>query len=284
MCSGEVHQLYRSFCLLSSVFCLLYSLSMAPRPFVLHETNYKDLREYRPNVAVLPWGATEAHNLHLPHGTDVIEATEIAERSAQLAHEAGAKVIVLPTIPFGNNEQQLDQVATISFRTSTAAAIFEDVARSLTLQGIDRLVILNGHGGNEFKPIVRDLQNQFKMLLVVINFFQIEPKALDEIFDEPGDHAGEMETSMILHLRPEWVVMGQAGQGKRVPFAIEGLTQSGVWTPRPWSATHLDTGSGNPARASAQKGQCYFEHVSQAISRVLLSLSNARKGQLPYVE
>ncbi len=256
---------------------------MPARPYILHETNYKDLREYRPNVAVLPWGATEAHNFHLPHGTDVIEATAIAERSAQLAHEGGAKVIVLPTIPFGNNEQQLDQVATISFRTSTAAAILTDVARSLSSQGIDRLVILNAHGGNEFKPIVRDVENQFNMLVVVINFFQIEPKALDEIFDEPGDHAGEMETSLLLHLRPDWVRIDQAGEGKRLPFALEGLSQSGVWTPRPWSATHPDTGSGNPARATAEKGKRYFENVCGAIAKVLVAISRAKKGELPYV-
>lgn len=256
---------------------------MTPRPYVLHEANYKQLKEYRPNVAILPWGATEAHNLHLPHGTDVIEATCIAERSAQLAYERGAKVVVLPTIPFGNNEQQLDQIATISFRTTTAAAVLGDIARSLSAQQIDRLAILNAHGGNDFKPLVRDLQSQFKMLVVLINFFQLRPDALDEIFEEPGDHAGEMETSLILHLRPDWVALDQAGEGKRIPFAIEGLTQSGVWTPRPWSAVHPDTGSGRPSGASPQKGQKYFQLVCEAIADVLISLSRAQKGQLPYL-
>jgi creatinine amidohydrolase len=256
---------------------------MPGRPFVLHESNYKQLKTYRPNVAILPWGATEAHNLHLPHGTDVIEATAIAERSAQLAHEAGATVIVLPTIPFGNNEQQLDQVATISFRTATAATILCDVARSLSAQGIDRLVVLNAHGGNEFKPLIRDAQKQFQMLIVRVDFFQVRSELLTEIFDEAGDHAGEMETSLLMHLCPDWVAMDQAGTGQRVPFAIPGLNQGGVWTPRPWSASHPDTGSGNPARASVEKGRRYFEAVSLEISRVLSALSRAEKGQLPYL-
>ena len=256
---------------------------MPQRPFILHETNYKQLREYRPDVAVLPWGATEAHNFHLPHGTDVIEATGLAERAAQLAHDGGARIVVLPTIPFGNNEQQLDQAATISFRTSTALAILTDVARSLASQGIDRLLVLNAHGGNEFKPIVRDVQKQTGMLIVVVNFFQMRPDALKEIFQEPDDHAGEMETSLILHLRPDWVVMEQAGEGRRFPFAIDGLTQAGVWTPRPWSAVHPDTGSGNPRKASAEKGAKYFEVISRAISEVLISLSRAQKGEIPYL-
>ena len=256
---------------------------MPSRPYILHEANYKQLKEYRPNVAVLPWGATEAHNLHLPHGTDVIEATALAERSAQLADQAGAKVVVLPTVPLGNNEQQLDQVATISIRTSTALAILTDVAHSLTSQGIDRLVILNGHGGNEFKPLVRDVQKQFGMLIVVGNFFQVRPELLKEIFEQPGDHADEMETSLILHLRPDWVAMQQAGRGDRVPFAVEGLNQSGVWTPRPWSASHPDTGCGNPQHASGEKGRKYFEAVSEAIAKVLIGMSRATKGQLPYL-
>jgi creatinine amidohydrolase len=256
---------------------------MPSRPFILHEANLQQLREYRPNLAVLPWGATEAHNLHLPHGTDVIEAAALAERSGQIAFEGGAKVLVLPAIPFGNNEQQLDQVATISFRTSTALAILSDVARSLSSQGIDRLVVLNAHGGNEFKPIVRDVQKQTGMLIAVINFFQMRPDALKEIFQEPDDHAGEMETSLILHLRPDWVAMSQAGEGKRLPFAIEGLTQTGVWTPRPWSAVHPDTGSGDPRKSSAEKGAKYFEIIAKSIAEILISLSRAQKGQAPYV-
>jgi creatinine amidohydrolase len=255
---------------------------MPGRPYILHEATYPRLKEAAPNVAVLPWGATEAHNRHLPHGTDVIEATALAERAAEIAHDGGARVVVLPTIPFGNNEQQLDQTATISFRTATAAAILDDVARSLAAQGIDRLVLINGHGGNEFKPLIRDVQRAYGMLVTLINFFQIRPELLREIFVDPGDHAGEMETSLILHLRPQWVEMPEAGAGDRVPFAIEGLTQSGVWTPRPWSAVHPDTGAGDPRHASAEKGRRYFEAISQEIANVLQSLSRARKGDIPY--
>jgi creatinine amidohydrolase len=256
---------------------------MPARAYILNEATHPQVKQHAPKVAVLPWGATEAHNRHLPHGTDVIEATALAERAAQLADESGAKVIVLPTIPFGNNEQQLDQTATISFRTTTALAILSDVARSLSMQGIDRLVVLNAHGGNEFKPLIRDVQKQFGMLIVLINFFQVRSEMLKQIFEQPGDHADEMETSVLLHLTPQWVQMEEAGEGKRVPFAIDGLTQTGVWTPRPWSATHPDTGAGNPARATAEKGKRYFELISGEIARVLVGLAKAEKGQLPYL-
>jgi creatinine amidohydrolase len=254
------------------------------RPFLLFESTYRQLREYRPNVAILPWGATEAHGYHLPHGTDVIEATTIAERSAMIAHERGGKPIVLPTIPFGNDEQQLDQVATVSITTRTAAAILRDVVRSMTRQGIDRIVILNAHGGNEFKPLIRDLQGEFAgVVIVLVNFFQLRAKyATDPRAKAQGDHADEMETSMMQHLCPQLVDMVHAGTGERVPFTIAGLNQPGVWTPRPWSKSHPDTGSGDPSYATAEKGKAHFDGVCDAIADVIVGLSNAVRGQLPY--
>ncbi|MEX0611709.1 MAG: creatininase family protein [Pirellulales bacterium] len=256
---------------------------MPPRPYLLMEANHRQLLESPPRVAVLPWGATEAHNRHLPYGTDVIEATRIAERAAELAHVRGARLVVLPTIPFGNDEQQLDQACTISFTTTTTLAVLRDVARSLARQHIERLVILNAHGGNQFQPLVRDVQSEFGLLIAVANFYQMVPDVKQAVFDEPGDHADELETSLLLHLCPELVELEHSGAGERRPFAIDGLTQAGVWTPRPWSKTHPDTGSGNPKRAKAEKGKRYFEAVTTALADLLVSLSNAEKGQLPYV-
>jgi creatinine amidohydrolase len=255
---------------------------MPPRPYLLVEANHRQLTASPPQVAILPWGATEAHNLHLPYGTDVIEATRIAERAAELAHQRGACVAVLPTIPFGNNEQQLDQACTISVTTPTAIAILNDVARSLVRQHIDRLVIVNAHGGNQFQPLVRDVQSAHGLLVVVANFYQMVPDAKRAIFDEPGDHADELETSLLLHLCPELVELDRAGQGERVPFAIQSLTQPGVWTPRPWSQSHPDTGSGNPSLATAEKGEKFFDAVTAALADMLVELANAEKGQLPY--
>jgi creatinine amidohydrolase len=253
------------------------------RPYILLEANHRQLTASPPKVAVLPWGATEAHGRHLPYGTDVIEATRIAERAAELAFLRDAAVVVLPTIPFGNDEQQLNQACTISFATSTALAILGDVARSLVRQKIDRLVILNAHGGNQFQPLVRDLQSQHGLLIVVANFYQMCPDVKQTVFEKPGDHADELETSLMLHLCPELVEIDQAGTGDRLPFAIEGLTQPGMWTPRPWSRCHPDTGSGDPSLATAVKGKQYFDAVTKALANLFVSLANAEKGQLPYI-
>lgn len=259
---------------------------MPPCAYVLMEANYKQLLDDRPNVAVLPWGATEAHNYHLPHGTDVYEAQLLAEHAAGEATKRGAKVIVLPTVPFGNDAQQLDQVATISIGTATAMAILGDVVNSLQKQNIDKLIILNAHGGNEFKPLVRDLQAQTGMLIIVVNFWQLIPEVVKETFapgNGPGDHAGELETSLLMHLTPDLVQLDQAGPGSMNAFQLKTLRQPGVWTPRPWSQTHPDTGAGDPRKATAEKGKRCFEAMSDKVAELLVEVSNAEKGQLPYV-
>ena len=247
------------------------------------EANYRQLLDRRPNVAVLPWGATEAHNYHLPHGTDVIEAATLAEAAADAAVEHGARPVVLPVIPFGNNAQQQNQVATIHFSTATSLALLRDVATSLARQGIDRLVILNSHGGNDFKPLVRDVALETGVFIVVIDFWRMRPDVLARIFAEPGDHAGAMETALLLHICPDLVVVPQAGPGSANAWKLGRLKQAGVWTPRPWSHVHPDTGSGDPRSATAAQGREYFATIVAAVADVLVELSAAEKGAVPYV-
>ena len=254
------------------------------RPELLDEVSYNRLCDYSPNVAVLPWGATEAHGMHLPYTTDNVQAQAFAARAAAIAREAGARPVVLPVVPFGSNAQQLDQVATCHLSASTMSAILRDIVRSMTTQGIDRLLIVNSHGGNEFRPFVRDLQVECGTLIVVADFWRIRPHLRQEIFDVPGDHADESEASLLLYLRPDLVRLQDAGEGERVPFSIGELSQPGVWTPRPWAAVHPDTGSGDPRKATAEKGRRYFEGVSDAIAEVIVGLSRARPGDIPYLD
>ncbi|MDQ2656262.1 MAG: creatininase family protein, partial [Bacteroidota bacterium] len=78
------------------------------RPYILAENHWPTVGKTAYEVAILPWGATEAHNYHLPYGTDVIEAERVAAEAARIAWESGAKVTVLPCIPFGVNTGQFD--------------------------------------------------------------------------------------------------------------------------------------------------------------------------------
>lgn len=249
----------------------------------LRDIHYNELLESLPNLAIQPWGATEAHNNHLPYGSDYLQAEAISCRAAEKANLLGARSVVLPPVPYGNNAQQLDQISTIHISTTTALAILRDVSFSLKRQGIDKLLLVNTHGGNNFIPLIRDLILETGMLIVLVNVHEMIPEFVAENFEKHGDHAGELETSMMLYLTPELVNMEDAGPGKRIPFKIKGLSKKGVWTPRPWRASHPDLGSGDPSLASFEKGEKYVSRIIEELSEVILELSQAKKGDLPYV-
>lgn len=255
------------------------------RPFVLHEATLKQLQSLKPNVAVLPWGATEAHNYHLPHGTDVVEATAVAEAAAERANAAGARCLVLPCIPFGNNNTQLTQVATITMRSATQQAVLFDVADSLVRQGIDRLVVFNGHGGNEFSSMIRDVALALPIFIVRIHMFAIAPHASKVLAEPKGEHAGEWETSVMLRLVPQLVAsLETAGDGATTPSKLPALSSTpGVWFPRDWATLTKDTGVGNPYAATREKGDYIFEQMVAALVPVLSELSLAQNGDFPYV-
>lgn len=257
----------------------------AARPYVLYEANLRQVTDLRPNVAVLPWGATEAHNFHLPHGTDNVQATVVGERAVGRANALGARCLLLPCVPFGNDNTQLRQAATITMRTTTQLAVLEDVAESLVRQGVDRLVIFNFHGGNEFKPLIRDVMLDLPIFVVQCNLFAVAPAARAVLADPTGDHADEFETALMLHVRPEWVApLSQAGDGATTPSRLPAVTGTpGVWTPRDWAAFSADTGAGNPKAATAEAGARALDLIVDAVVPVLVQLSAAKEGEFPLV-
>jgi creatinine amidohydrolase len=245
-----------------------------PKPIILKHTPYKEVRGGLFEVAVLPWGATEPHNYHLPYGADIIECEHIAAESARIASEKGGKIVVLPTVPFGVNTGQLDIPLTINMNPSTQMSLLRDVAASLENQGIPKLVILNGHGGNDFRQMIRELRPQCKIFLCAVNWYR--SVNLKEYFDEPGDHADEMETSLLLHLTPNLVLpLDQAGDGKEHKMKIAGFREGWAWAPRDWKKVTSDTGTGNPKAATAEKGKRYFTAVTEKVGAFLADLSAA---------
>ena len=248
---------------------------MPTRPYILAETTWKTVREAHYEVVVLPWGATEAHNYHLPYATDNIQVDYVAAEAARKAWDQGTKVVVLPGIPFGVNTGQLDITLDMNLSPSTQLAILGDLVHVLARQGIPKLVILNGHGGNDFRQILRELQADFpSVFLSTLNWFKAADR--DRYFAAPGDHADELETSAMLHIAPGLVrPLSEAGDGAAKRFRIAALREGWAWAQREWSQVTADTGSGNPAGATAEKGAAFLEAVTTNIARFLVELAAA---------
>jgi len=253
---------------------------MPGRPYILKETNWKTVRSTDYDVVVLPWGAIEAHNRHLPYGTDVIQSEWIAAEAARLAWEKGAKPVVLPAVPFGVNTGQFKVTLDINMHPSTQLAVLRDVAESLSGQGFRKLLVLNGHGGNEFKPALRELQPKFpRLVMALINWYGLE--ALEKYFEDTGEHGSEMETSNLLAVAPGLVLpLADAGTGKTRPFRLRALREGWAWSLRDWPSVTDDTGIGNPALATEEKGKKYLQAVTEKIASFLADFAEADPDRL----
>ncbi len=250
------------------------------RPYILAESNWKFIKDQKFELAVLPWGATEAHNYHMPYGTDIFEADKIGAEAGRIAWERGAKVTVLPTIPFGVNTGQHDILLDINMNPSTQHAILDDVIQVLDRQGIRKLVILNSHGGNDFRTMLRELGLKYpEMFLSQCHWF----KSLDKskYFENEGDHADEMETSLLLYLTPELVLpLDQAGDGADRKHKIDGFREGWAWAERPWSIITKDTGVGDPRKSTAEKGKNYFKDVTEKVGELFYQVAKTDKEDL----
>src|SRR5439155_21672937 len=132
--------------------------------------------------------------------------------------------------------------------------------------------IRNGAGGDEFSKLRRGRAPEVSLFLCTVNWYQVvDPKAF---FTDLGDHAGELETSVMLHLAPELVrALSEAGPGTARRFTVAGLREGWAWAPQQWRQVTDDTGVGNPAAATSEKGRRYVDAVSEKIAGFLVDLA-----------
>ena len=230
------------------------------REWKLAETNYGAIKGKTFEVAVLPLGATEPHNLHLPYGTDIFEADLIGERICEAAHARGAKVILLPTIPYGTETNQMAFPLAMNLNPSTLFLVIKDLVDSIAHHGMRKIVLLNSHGGNDLKPILRELYGKSQASLFLCNWYTVLADMQQEIFEHRDDHAGEVETSLALAFFPELVAKQPDGtlsadDGATKPTRFEAVNRGWISITRPWHLLTTNSGAGNPHAASAEKGQ-----------------------------
>lgn len=257
-------------------------------PWKLAETNYGTVKQHAYEVAVLPLGATEPHNLHLPYGMDTLEGNLVGERICEAAAARGAKVVLLPTVPYGNQTNQMEFPLVMNLNPSTLQAVITDLVDSLVRHGILKIVLLNGHGGNDLKPVLRELYGRTPAKLFLCNWYTIFDDVYDDIFQRRDDHAGEMETSLALAYWPELVGRNPDGsltadEGRKAQSRFEAINRGWVSITRPWHLLTTNAGAANPHAATADKGHRVMEVIVERLSGFLVDLSNEKLDErFPY--
>lgn len=255
-----------------------------PKPWELADIALSEVRKHDYKVAVLPLGATEPHNTHLPYATDTLEATVIGRRACQRAWEQGGRVLLLPTIPYGTETNMTGFPFAINVNPSTMSLLLADLVESLENSGIDRIVLLNSHGGNTIKPILRELSADSSAYLFLCDWYQSIGDVYEEIFECPEDHAGEMETSLALAFFGDLVVRADDGSlladdGQQRPFRFEALRKKWVTLSREWDLLTTNSGSGNPHAATREKGEQLMAILVDRIGGFLAELARAETDE-----
>jgi creatinine amidohydrolase len=249
-------------------------------PWNLEELTMRDVADAAYEVAVLPFGATEPHNPHLPYGTDTLEARIAGGAVCAEASRLGARVVLLPTIPYGTERNMHGFPLAININPSTMHLVVRDIVESLTQSGIRKIVLFNVHGGNALKPIVRELQGLGGAHLFLCNWLDVVADRYDSIFDKAEDHAGEAETSFALSAFPGLVGRTADGgldadAGTTRAFRFEAMNRGWVGTSRAWHLLTASSGSGDPHGATAVKGEQLVALLVERLAPFLVELSES---------
>lgn len=253
--------------------------------FILSEQTHATVREVHWQAAMLPFGATEPHNLHMPYGTDTFQVEELGRQACARAWEKGARVALLPALPFGVNTNHLQVPGGLacSLLPTTLLAILSDLTESLSRQGVKKLVLLNGHGGNELKPLTRQLHHRTDVFLCVCDWYRMAADLYPAIFERPGEHADEVETSLGLAYFPRLLRPELADDGAARPSRFEAINRGWVSITRPWHLVSKNTGLGDPRAATAEKGVRLMEALAVRLGDFLAELALAEKDErFPY--
>jgi creatinine amidohydrolase len=238
-------------------------------------------------LAVLPVAATEQHGPHLPLSVDTDLVNGVVQ--ASLAHlPADLPALFLPTQAVGYSPEHARFAGTLTLRPETVVRLWTEIGESVAAAGVRKLLIFNSHGGqvSVMDMVARDLRARLDLLVYSASWFNLpllDPQGQDVNArfgtDEHrfGVHAGQIETAMMLALRPERVQMALARdfsstsreRAARWPVLGNGHSAKMAWQMQDYNP---EGAAGNAAAATAQDGQALLEAAGRALARLLIEI------------
>lgn len=237
-----------------------------------------DIAERDGSMLVVPVASLEQHGPHMPTITDTLLCTAVAQTGAEAAAEDGVPVLLTPPVWTGQSRHHLPFGGTASLDVRTLLSVLEGVADTTLENGFDALLFVNGHGGNinTLGTAVQEVGEAQDAEVLGLSYFNVAPDLVESVreSDIGGiSHAGEMETSMMLHLRPDLVREDRVeATPNEKPYEgeSEDLMDSGYLSAgRPFSAYTESGALGRPELATAEKGEAFFEGFRDGFADLL---------------
>lgn len=228
-------------------------------------------------IAILPLAAVEQHGPHLPVGTDALIAAGMLETViARLPDDLDIRILPLQAV--GKSNEHLYAPGTLTLPATVAIEAWTELGVSVHRAGIRKLVIVNSHGGNEeiMGIVARELRVRCNMLAVKTSWtrFGLPDNLFSELERRDGIHGGDVETSLMLHFRPELVAMTAAQDFRSLNAeAVDTYRRLGPTGPHAfaWIASDLNPEGvvGEASKATAEKGRRVAEHQAAGFLELL---------------
>lgn len=236
-------------------------------------------------MVIIPIGSLEQHGPHLPVEVDSMLGETVALRTARKIAANGQPALVLPVLWTGISEHHMSFGGTISLDLPAFSALVEGVVRAVHRHGFRRIVLLNGHGGNEnaLRCITDELTPKLGIPIVQFTYWYAAAEAIGAILETQAglSHACEAETSMMMALRPELVATDRIALAKVNRSAdVSDLVGGGVYLWRSIGSRSASGVIGNPHAATPAKGERLIAAVTDTLAD---KLGNAELWQLPLV-
>jgi creatinine amidohydrolase len=216
----------------------------------------------------IPFGALEEHGPHLPLSTDTIQAYQVGKRAAELV-----PLFVAPPIPYGNCRSTNCHPGTVSISTTTLRCLLKDLVRSFYRQGMRNVVVLTGHAGGAHRLALQDAGEELldelpELRIAVVTEYELAKDEGRGIIETPGDaHAGEIETSRIMHSHPHLVQGTAPEEYPTFPVGILVRDKRRYWPGGVW---------GDPSKATVDKGASIEALVARKVVELVKALEEGR--------
>lgn len=263
---------------------------MDNRSFEIDKLSWVDIQGYaqaHTNI-VMPMGSIEQHGPHLPLGTDSIIVEEIAKAACGRAAEK-VSVLLTPTVVFGFSPHHLDYAGTLSLKSHQYIGLISRLIECLASKGFKRFILLNGHGANDapLNTLVREVRRELGILAGTTSYWDLAAHEISKLRESSAGgicHACELETSLMLFLKPGLVSMKDALRyvpKSKSEYLVLDLFQKGKASFSHFVKDFSKSGvAGDPTLATKEKGRAMFELIVREVADFIIDFSGWEPSNL----
>lgn len=256
---------------------------------ILEEMTIEDVEAFDPEIVLFGIGSTEPHGPHLPYGTDVFQVDALCRRTVTRANDRGARVLMYPTLPIGNNVNFKAYPFACRIGVRTLMNVVLDIVEAIEEEGVRKIVLVNGHGGNTdtLRATLREHTGRHSpgegAFLCLTGAVGSPSGDAEDVIEYPSPHGGESETSRMMHLRPDLVREEEFDEFPMREPTVEGLDSDRVEFVPPWHSFLPESAGGETRASSAEKGEAIIDGAADWLADFLVELDVAEiQDDFPY--